>query len=107
MGADYSSLGPGPDLDPSAGPAFDVSAGPAFEVSAGPAFEVSAGPAFDVRAGPAFEVRAGPAFEVRVFSVFGSIPDCDVSCLAMLNSFKVSFFTILVKNTSQTKNQAF
>ena len=76
---------------------FDGSASRIIYLGLGPVFDLMAGPVFDFIAGPVLDLMAGPDFDV--------IPDLDVSGLDMTNGFKVSF-TILVKNSRQTKNES-
>ncbi len=71
--------------------------GPVFDLMAGPDLDLMAGPDLDLMAGPDLDLMAGPDFDV--------IPVLGVSGLDMANGFKVSF-TILVKNTDQTKNKS-
>lgn len=68
----------------------------------GPDLDLNAGPDFDLNAGPDFDRRAGPDLDFKEDSKFGLLPDFGASCFDMMKGFKVSFFTILVKNTSQT-----
>jgi len=84
-------------FDGSASRIIYLGLGPVFDLMAGPVFDFIAGPVFDFIAGPVLDLMAGPDFDV--------IPDLDVSGLDMTNGFKVSF-TILVKNSRQTKNES-